>query len=192
MKTLFTLHAGEVIAGEHIQHEYKNVKVWVPAKDTGVDLLVTGKDYKKALALQVKFSKDHLSTKNTAIRKKLRSYGWFTLDRRKIKSPLAPADYWIFVLYGFESNSYDFVIIPPDELLRRIDAINRGEKERCDVRFWVTKGTTKEEGQCWDTNLLLKEDQLLIAEGEFKDKDRNFGEYLNNWSPIENLNGPAR
>jgi len=40
VKPLFTLHAGEVVVGEHIEHGYKNVEVWVPTKDTGVDLLI--------------------------------------------------------------------------------------------------------------------------------------------------------
>ena len=56
MKILFTLHAGEVVAGRHIEHKYKNVEVWVPTNDTGIDLLVTGKN-KKSLSLQVKYSK---------------------------------------------------------------------------------------------------------------------------------------
>ena len=42
MKPIFTIHEGEFLAGDHINrklgHKYD---VWVPTKDSGVDLLVT-------------------------------------------------------------------------------------------------------------------------------------------------------
>ncbi len=42
MKTLFTIHAGEFLVGDHISRRFGlKYDVWVPAKDTGIDLLVT-------------------------------------------------------------------------------------------------------------------------------------------------------
>jgi hypothetical protein len=38
------------------------VNVWIPTKDTGVDLLVSDRKNKKAVSLQVKFSRDFLAT----------------------------------------------------------------------------------------------------------------------------------
>ena len=40
MRPLFTVHAGEFLVGQHIEG-FKGKNVWVPTKDTGVDLLVT-------------------------------------------------------------------------------------------------------------------------------------------------------
>jgi len=185
MKSLFTLHAGEIVAGEHIEHWYKNVEVWVPAKDTGVDLLVTGKKNKKAISLQVKYSTNVSSAqKDVQLNEGLRACGWWTLDPQKIKK--SHADYWVFVLRGFESSHFDFIIVPPAELLNRLNAIHGEKPDRCDTYIWVTK-----KGQCWETRGLGKKDQSLIAQGKLKDykEERDFGVYLNNWSPIKELNG---
>jgi hypothetical protein len=38
MKSLFTIHAGEFLVSEAIERKFPKVNVWVPAKDTGVDL----------------------------------------------------------------------------------------------------------------------------------------------------------
>jgi hypothetical protein len=40
MKPLFTIHAGEYLVGLHVQKSLK-LNAWIPAKDTGIDLLVT-------------------------------------------------------------------------------------------------------------------------------------------------------
>lgn len=54
MKPLFTIHVGEFVAGDYIERTFRRVNVWVPTKDTGVDLLVSDRKNKKALSLQVK------------------------------------------------------------------------------------------------------------------------------------------
>ncbi len=182
MKSLFTLHAGEIVAGEHIEREFKNVEIWVPAKDTGIDLLITGKKSKKTLSLQVKYSTNVSSAqKDAELNKELRACGWWTLYPQKIKE--SRADYWVFVLRGFESSDFDFIIIPPKELFDRLKAIHGEKPDRCDSYIWVTK-----EDKCWETRLLKKPDQSLIAQGKFKHKDRDLGTYLNNWAPLAELN----
>src|SRR5690554_1866372 len=45
MQPLFTIHAGEYLVGSHIEQHLRDpngdkVNVWVPSKDTGIDLLV--------------------------------------------------------------------------------------------------------------------------------------------------------
>lgn len=181
MKPLFTIHAGEFVVGDYIERTFRRASVWVPTKDTGVDLLVSGKN-KKVLSLQVKFSRDFLATHMAAVfQKPLRACGWWSLNRHKIA--VSPADYWIFVLVGFERRSADFVIITPAELLRRLDAIHRGSPKIFQTYLWVT-----EKRKCWETRGLGRPDQLLIAQSEFKNEERDFKDYLNNWAPIEELN----
>ena len=86
MKPLFTLHAGEIVTAEHIEHEFKKMNVWVPTKDTGIDILVTDKNNKKTLSLQVKYSKHFESgLKDAELERGLRACGWWTLTRKKIK-----------------------------------------------------------------------------------------------------------
>ncbi|MBM7457244.1 putative helicase [Oceanisphaera litoralis] len=67
MQPLFTIHAGEYLVGSHIEQAMTDpngdkINVWIPSKDTGVDLLITDKNNKKTTSLQVKFSKDFLIT----------------------------------------------------------------------------------------------------------------------------------
>src|SRR5580704_6357055 len=122
MNPLFTVHGGEYLVGSYIERHFKRVNVWVPSRDTGVDLLVSDRNSRRAISLQVKFSKDFLVTDMGAeFQKNLRACGWWTINRAKLRS--SPANYWVFVLVGFERHSTDFIIIPPKQLLRRLESI---------------------------------------------------------------------
>src|SRR5690554_6234764 len=93
MQPLFTIHAGEYLVGSHIEQHLRDpngdkVNVWVPSKDTGIDLLVTDKTNKKTTSLQVKFSKDLLLTHGRPeYRDKLLACGWWTLNRENTQVP---------------------------------------------------------------------------------------------------------
>src|SRR4030065_2867847 len=127
MRPLFTIHAGEFVVGDHIERKFRRVNLWVPSRDTGTDLLVTDSKNEKAVSLQVKFSRDFLATHMPSIfQKPLRACGWWSLNREKISK--SKADYWVFVLVGFERRGTDFVIIKPSELPAPVDAIH-GEGE---------------------------------------------------------------
>jgi len=52
MKPLFTIHAGEYLVGSHIEQKFRRVNVWVPSRDTGVDLLVSDRRNRHAVSLQ--------------------------------------------------------------------------------------------------------------------------------------------
>lgn len=182
MKPLFTIHAGEFVVGDFLEGKFRNVNVWVPSKDTGVDLLLTDKKNKKAISLQVKFSRDFLATHMPAIfQKPLRACGWWSLNRDKIAK--SKADYWVFVLVGFERRSTDFIIIKPSELLNRIDAI-RTKGKTVQLYLWVT-----EKNRCWETRGLKRQEQLAIAQGQYSNSNRDFSAFLNNWRPVQALKG---
>ena len=51
MKPLFTVHAGEFLVDCEIERKFRDVNVWIPAKDTGVDLLVSNKHNTRTLSL---------------------------------------------------------------------------------------------------------------------------------------------
>jgi hypothetical protein len=182
MRPLFTIHAGELLAGEYIERHFRNANVWVPSKDTGTDLLVTDKKNKISVSLQVKFSRDFLVTDLPAdFQKPLRACGWWTFNREKLK--VSPADYWVLLLIGFAHRTNDHIIIPPKELLRRLEKLHAGEA-RLQSYLWVTKS-----GQCWETRGLRRADQSLVAAGTFDSPLRDFSPFLNNWEPIAHLNG---
>jgi hypothetical protein len=181
MKPLFSVHAGEYLVGSHIEHQFRRVNVWVPAKDTGIDLLLTNRANSRSVSLQVKFSKDFLVTSmGPEFQPRLQACGWWTLNRDKLKR--STADYWVFVLQGFARRSVGFVILPPKELLRRLQRIH-GSQRTFQVYLWVT--TNK---RCWETRGLKMSDQLLVSLGDFDDPARDFTRWLNAWSPIAQLN----
>ncbi len=182
MKTLFTIHAGEFVVGDHIERKFRRVNLWVPSRDTGTDLLVTDSENKKAVSLQVKFSRDFLATHMSSIfQEPLRACGWWSLNREKLKN--SNADYWVFVLMGVDRGSTDFVVIKPSELLARLDAIH-GKRNTIQSYLWVTK-----KNRCWETRGLKRQAHLAIAEGRYSDRDRDFSAHLNDWGPVEMLNG---
>jgi hypothetical protein len=185
MKPLFTIHAGEYLVGSYLEQRFKQVRLWVPTRDTGIDLLVSDRLNRRGVSLQVKFSRDFLPTHlGPAFQKDLRACGWWTINRAKLRTSLA--DYWVFVLQGFSNRSVDYVVIPRRELWTRLRTIQRGARV-IQTYLWVT-----ESDRCWETRGLKRCDQLLIAQGRFEDKQRNLTTWLNNWKPIADLNRACR
>ena len=179
MRSLFTIHAGEYLAGAYLEQHYPKWNVWIPSKDTGIDLLVTNSGNNKAVSLQVKFSKDFNPTHRTPLdQSRLLAAGWWTHDPVKIQK--SPADFWIFVLPSFLEKQTSFIILPPAELYRRFKAIHGTTKKRIHSYFRVTK--TK---RCWEARGLKKADQELLALDRLSDKDRELTRHLNAWKQIE-------
>ena len=181
MKSIFTIHAGEFIVGEYIERKFRNVLLWLPSRDTGIDFLVTDVNKEKSISLQVKFSRDFLVTHMPAIyQEPLRASGWWTLNRKKIIT--SPADYWVFVLKGLKLKSTDFIIIRPKELLSRLDSIH--EKKINIIQCYICVTSIN---KCWETRGLNNKDQLAIANNEYTNKSRDLSSFLNNWGPVREL-----
>ena len=182
MRPIFTIRAGEFIVGEHLERSFKGINIWVPTKDTGVDLLATNSTNTKGISFQVKFSRDYLTTHLDAeFQKPLRACGWFTLDREKIVQ--SSAQFWILLVIGSKARSRDYVIIRPTDFLKRLERIHGAEK-KFQVYLWITEKDT-----CWETRGLTKSEQLEIAKDTFADKERDFTAYLNNWEMVQSLIG---
>lgn len=174
MRPLFTIHAGEYLVATRIEEDFPQLRVWIPSKDIGVDLLVTDARQNKIASLQVKFSKDYLATNpGTAITPDIASGGWWTLKRSKIAN--SPADIWVMVLYQFQTRKFDFVVIPPRELLSRYDAISGGV-EVVQSYIWVTN-----QKACWEARGLGKADVKKVCAGTYQNPARDLKRYLNAW-----------
>ncbi|MEX2437328.1 MAG: hypothetical protein WD509_01985 [Candidatus Paceibacterota bacterium] len=187
MQPIFTIHAGEYLVGSHIEQNLQDafgnkLHVWVPSKDTGIDLFLTNHDNSKTATIQVKFSKDFLVTHGRPeYQEKLISCGWWTLNREKIKK--SPADYWIFVLHTFNQKNMQYVIITPEELNSRLHNLHPNLKY-IQGYLWVTS-----DQKCWETRGLKKNQTNAIVQGTYADDDkdaRDFTSYLNNWESIIN------
>jgi hypothetical protein len=111
---------------------------------------------------------------------KLRACGWWAINQGKLTK--SPADYWVFVLQGFASRSTDFVVIPRQELLDRLRAIHGSQKT---IQTYIRVTEAK---KCWATRGLSRADQKQVADGPFRDPDRELTMWLNNWGPISRLN----
>lgn len=181
MRPLFTIHAGEYVVGNFIERKFRHVNLWVPSRDTGTDLLVTDSKNKYAISLQVKFSRDFLATHmSSVLQKPLRACGWWSLNRDKLAK--SKADYWVFVLMGFERRSTDFVVIKPSELLAHLDVIHR-KRKMIQSYLWVT-----EKNRCWEARGIKRQDHIAIAQGQYSNSKRDLSAYLNNWNPVQALN----
>jgi hypothetical protein len=109
----------------------------------------------------------------------LKSCTWFSLDRKKITK--STADLWVFVLLGFEKHIYDYIIIKPRQLMRRLELLH-GDSQRYQTYIWVTK-----RGRAWLTRGISKLDHERIAKGTFANKSRDLTSHLNDWSEINDL-----
>lgn len=181
MRPLFTIHAGEYLVASHIEQNLKRVNVWIPSRDTGIDLLVTDRRSRRSASLQVKFSKDYLVTHMAAaFQRQLRASGWWVINRDKLR--VSPADFWVFVLLGFGRRSIDFVIVPREALQGRLRAIH-GSRKMIHVFLSVT-----ESNHCWETRGLRRNEQLQILDDKFRVPQRDFTRWLNNWKQLPPLN----
>lgn len=179
MKPIFTIHAGEYIVAATLEKKFRDFNIWLPSKDTGIDLLLTDKANTKTASLQVKFSKDFSTTHTKEIfRPNIKGAGWWTLNREKIKK--SKADFWVFILYSLESKTHDFIIIKPSVLLTIFDNTNRTANS---IHCYIT---VTNHDTVYETRGLNDKDMQLICSDTFVNRDRNLKKYLNDWTAIAN------
>ena len=176
MRPLFTIHAGEYLAGSYIERHFRNrLNVWIPSKDTGIDLLVSDRHNRRTASVQVKFGKDFLPEMAAELQGPLRACSWFTVNREKLRK--SKADFWVFVLSGFKRRSPDFVVVPTAELTRRLRRSHRLKGKRVIQSYlWVT-----ERNRCWETRGLKDgmDDERRIAAGVYQNPVRDLTGFLN-------------
>lgn len=179
MKSLFTIHAGEYLVGSYIEKNFKSYNVWIPSKDTGIDLLVTNSKNNKTASIQVKYSKDWTATHmKSGHHNGFRSWGWWALNRKKIKA--SKADLWVFVMQSFIHKSVECVVIPPKILLETLEGIHGPRKKIYQTYMWVRNDDT-----CWETRGLTKAEKYDLADNDPEEGDRNLSTYLNNWNAMK-------
>lgn len=179
MRPLFTVHAGEFLVGEFIEKSFPTLNVWIPSKDTGIDLLVTNKENSSTVSLQVKLSRDYKASEAaTDFDRSLVAAGWLTLAHDKIAK--SSADYWVIVLVSHERKMQpQFIIIPPSELLKRLVAIH-GQSKNYQAYPWVTESKVALEGRG-----LLKAEKNALATGSLALGHRDLSKFLGNWSALQ-------
>lgn len=181
MRPLFTIHAGEFLVGEFIEKCFPALNVWIPAKDTGIDLLVTNMKASTMVSLQVKLSRDYkLPEASSDFDRHLVAAGWMTLSHDKIAN--SSADYWVFVLVSHERKMQpQFIVIPPAELLKRLVATH-GQSKSYHFYPWVTKSAVALDGRG-----LHKTEKKQLADGSLLLGDRDLSVFLDNWDALKNI-----
>ena len=185
MRPIFTVHAGEFLVGEQIEKCFPELNVWIPSKDTGIDLLVTHKkDTSKSVTIQVKMSRTYkLAHAKDDFDRKLLASGWFVLSHDKIEKSLA--DFWIFVIVSHEwKMKPKYIIIPPSELLSRLVNIH-GKSKNYHFYPWVL-----ETGIALQGRGLSKKEKHKLTTGSLKLGERELSPYLEYWTPFENIKKP--
>jgi hypothetical protein len=176
MEPMFTIHAGEFLVGDYINRNLsRKHDVWIPSKDTGIDLLVTCKKRcRKSVGLQVKLSRAYGIRE--AISGHLLATSWYTLKPAKIRK--STADLWVFVILTIKQTPY-FVLVPTRELRKRIPK-NCGPVWH--LYLWVLRDQS-----CYQVRDLSSKEQLLTVVSGVRDVRLDYSRYLNNWPLLEKL-----
>ncbi len=174
MKPIFTIHEGEFLVGDYINRKLgRKFDVWVPAKDTGVDLLVTSKRRKgKPVSLQAKFSRSYDTSRKLA--RHVIATSWFRLDPKKIRR--SQADLWLFVIMTL-SHERHFVVIPTRELRKRIP-LDCG-------RTWTLYLWVYTNGACYQVRDLDNEERFDAVHCGVRNNKRDFSPWLENWKLLD-------
>lgn len=181
MKPLFTIHEGEFLVGDHINRRLGHkFDVWVPTKDSGVDLLVTRKRRRgPPVGLQVKFSRGFSIAEDMA--RHLLATSWFTLDPKKIRS--SRAELWVFVILTLKHQEH-FVVMPTRELRKRIP---RGSGKMWNLYLWVFDNEV-----CCQVRGLATEEKHEVVRRGVRQPHRDFSKWLENWKLLDVLTRKRR
>jgi len=178
MKPLFTIHAGEYVFGEFIEKNYPAARLWIPAKDTGIDFLVTKEPVKDTVSIQVKMSKDYRPAfAESLFEKNLIAGGWFVFSHSALEN--SPADIWSIILISHERKSKPvFINIPPKQLLARLIEIH-GVRKNYHIYPWLFDNGHNE--RCIEGRGMKKKDKEAFANNQFDLGSRDISQFYDNW-----------
>ena len=135
MRPIFTVHAGEYLVAQYIEQLFAKdygIRVWIPSKDDGVDLLLTSKNRKKALGVQVKYSKDYALVEKEPLYEALVK-GWFRINWKKLNQ--SKADVWVLVIPRYTNEGCAkqvyYLVFKRKELIKRI----KGDASRAECSY---------------------------------------------------------
>ncbi len=182
MRPLFTVHAGEYLVGEFIEKNFPKLNVWIPSKDTGIDLLVTNRTNSKTVSLQVKLSRDYRSYHGSdEFESTLTVGGWFSLNHLKIEK--STADYWVFILVSHDKKMKPrHIVISPKDLLKKLIDVHK-KSSRYNFYLWLRD----QDRLALDGRSLSRYDKKLLLEGSFNLGSRDYSRYIENWLPLKTL-----
>ena len=179
MRPLFTIHAGEYVFGQEVLNKKLGLDLWIPAKDRGIDFLITNEDRSHSVAVQVKMSKDYRPIQSsTDFDKVSLARGWFTFSHHKLET--SPADVWSLILVSSERQSKPvFINLSPDRLLKKLKAIHG---HRINYNLYPCLLELPKGRICLEGRGLKKDDRRLLASNKLTLGSRDLTEFYENWN----------
>ena len=178
MTPIFTVHAGEYLVGTHRERIFPGCRVWIPSKDSGIDLLLTDTLCLRTVSLQVKYSRDYVDSSRSPADPAFLSVtrnSFITVKREKLVK--SPARYWVIVLHSFTVKSPRFLVITPRELLKRIES-HHGRRDSYILYFNIVG-----ENKCWEMRAPRAEMKAAL-DAKTISRSRDFSDLLDDWSQI--------
>jgi len=181
MRPIFTIHAGEFLLASRIEQVSKELNVWIPAKDRGIDLLITDSTNCKTVSIQVKMTRDYRPPKATSdFQRILSGTGWVRINRKALE--LSEADLWSVVIVSPNRAELPMYLhIPPKILLQKLKDIH-GDKKEYHFYPWVTN-----EGNCIHGRGMGRKQIKEYLQGVYDLGSRDLSEYYENWTFLDAL-----
>lgn len=172
MKALFTIHEGEYLVGNRLERDFSDFELWLPSKDTGIDLLISEKDNpSNCVTIQVKHSKDYKDmTKGLDEIKGVSSCGWWKFGSEKIDKSRATV--WVLSCWNIFENKLELIMLEKDELLSKLESVHT-KKSAHQLYLWFL-----EDGRCIDVrdlNIAARKEAVMNHESY---PERDFTEYV--------------
>jgi len=174
LRNLWSLDPSELLVAEELGKQFRDSELCFPLKDRGVDLILVRhlpENLRKAISFQVKGSRTWETPDEGC-------GGWHKLSRQKLLKDSQKLDYYVFVFFQLKEGKRTlrveprFLIIPTQDLLKRIGEYKGREGEMLNFQFNISK-----DGRVYDWRGLRR--------GEGKEEEaRNYSSYLDNWTQI--------
>jgi len=166
LKNFYSFEPGEALVVSELRRvipksNARDVEVFLPAKDVGVDVVLVNLVNKKSVSIQVKES---------VLYPKSRHF-WFTIDEKKINVGKRIVDFYVFVLYDMIQLSGKFSVHP------RYVIVSEETFEGLLVKKKLARGK-------YDFYFRLQDDGSVVEERDFT--IRYPDNCLDNWAPILN------
>jgi hypothetical protein len=170
IRNLWSLEPGECIVAEEILNEFKDVEVFFPVHDVGVDLLVV--KGKKHVGIQVKESRYYIGRtwKSGHV-----GHSWQQIKKVKFDRSRGKVDFYVFLTYlpiqgehKVSSFGYKFLILPSSDLEKRMSAKGPGKRAVYSFHFHF------EDKNVWDERVTVTLD----------DERTNYSQFLNAWDLV--------
>lgn len=171
VRNLWSLEPGECIIAEEILDKLKDVEVFFPVHDVGVDLLVVRG--KKHVGIQVKESRYYVGR---AWKSGHVGHSWQQLKRIKFDRSKGKVDFYVFLTYlpiqtehKVSSFGYKFLIVPSSELEKRMTVKDAGKRSVYSFYFHF------QDKNVWDERVT----------GTLDDPLTDYRQFLNAWDLVD-------